>query len=728
MSLSKDEKQNIRVYTFHGVDLTIKDKEAVGCCPWCNSSDKFTVDIEKSVWRCFVCGENGNQYTFIRKLWQEGLELQNATDYSPLVESRGLSIETLKEWGVVKSITTQNFLVPGFSTDGKLTQLYRWMKVDGGKYRLLATPTLGQKIHGMNLYNLKNKNVFLCEGPWDAMKLWEVMKSHKMIKGKIIRTKTKNNLLKDTNILAVPGCQTFGKNWHEVFVNKKVYIVYDNDHPKKHPITKKLIKPPAFTGVQTVTSKLAGKAEEIGYLKWGPKGYDRNLPNGYDLRDHLEEKQSSQLENLYERLTPVPEDWLVTEAEKEAKEKQINPKHCESWSTLIDAWKQGMKWDSGLDIALSVMLASAMSTELESDPLWVKIIGPPSCGKSTLCEAMSVARKWVYPKDKMTGLVSGFKGKPGDEDFNPVTKLKNKTVAIKDADTILSSGSKDVVLSELRGLYDGALRSEYKNGMGTDFEDVHCSIVLCGTSSLREMDASELGARFLDCVIMHGVSDEHEDMVLASNFHSHMALLQGKVESNGRAGKSKLIAMEYTGGYLDYLRNNYRKLIGEIKVDDDIAELIPNVAKFVAYMRARPSKKQKDVAEREFSVRLSNQLSKLAVCLAAVMNKTTVDKEVMSRVIKVAMDTTIGHPYDICSAIYDSAEETADPKWLALMTNRSLGETRNMLRFLKDIGAVEPFSQKRGNVTTKPKWRLTKTVHGLFEQILDWKSTWDQLN
>jgi len=54
-----------------------------------------------------------------------------------------------------------------------------------------------------------------------------------------------------------------------------------------------------------------------------------------------------------------------------------------------------------------------------------------------------------------------------------------------------------------------------------------------------------------------------------------------------------------------------------------------SLGKFVSYMRARPSDRQDELAEREFAARLVSQFARLAAFLCVVMNRTSVDDEVM---------------------------------------------------------------------------------------------------
>ncbi len=718
----------LKPYTFHGLDLAAgkRSKEVLGDCPLCGAESKFSVDQETSKWRCFVCGEKGNQYTFLKELHkicteQDTEELEEA--YGVLANSRGLEIETLKAWGLTRSILTGEWLIPGYNTKGEVTQLYRYVKMRGGKFKLLATPTMHHQIHGVNLFEPKKKAVYICEGPWDAMALWEKLKTTREVKGRFVPAKSSLScLLNGANVLAVPGCSTFHDSWCDVFLKKKVYIVYDNDHPRKHPKTKKEIPPAAYSGAERVSGILSKKPAEINFLKWGAKGYDPDLPDGTDIRDYL--NAGNTLGDLFSKLVPVPEEWLVSEKQKEAKKKQIKPTECSDWKKLSRQWGKALRWGDGLDISLSVMLASVVSTDLVGDQLWVKIVGPASCGKSTLCEAVSVNRSYVLAKSTIRGFHSGFSSNGDDEEDNSlIVQAAGKTLVTKDGDTLLQSPNLGQILSEARDIYDKTSRTHYRNKMSKEYNGINMTWLLCGTSSLRSIDSSELGERFLDCVIMDGIEDDMEDEVLARvALREDQNLSSGMSSSDDDSGGhdvEMLSAMQMTGGYVGYLRENAQQLMAEVETGKENLHLITRIGKFVAFMRARPSSMQTENAEREFAARLVSQHLRLAKCLAAVLGKKRVDKEVMRRTVKVALDTARGLTLDICTLLYDDyRKEGAEVKTLCLMTNQTQDTTIKMLRFLKAIEVVEQFQKKSAGTRARKKWRLTAKLQKLFKEVV----------
>jgi len=279
--------KSLQPYEFHGVDLMWDEstENAPALCPFCgNDNRKFSVEVATGQFHCWTCGAGGNATTFLRKLWDE--YDRETVDYTPLARERGLLYpDTLMLWQVVYSWRLESWLIPGYGINGKMSQLYKYSN------RLYPTPTLGHKLHGMNLYNPNHDYVFLCEGPWDGMSLWEVLRYAEGDLEEVNVTANKqNNLLETCSVLAVPGAMVFFEQWCSLFSGKNVYLVYDNDHPRKHPRTGKTLPPAGLVGMKRTAEILSGAKEppaEIHYLCWGEGGFMSDLPNGYDIRDTL---------------------------------------------------------------------------------------------------------------------------------------------------------------------------------------------------------------------------------------------------------------------------------------------------------------------------------------------------------------------------------------------------------------------------------------------------------
>lgn len=346
---------------------------------------------------------------------------------------------------------------------------------------------------------------------------------------------------------------------------------------------------------------------------------------------------------------------------------------------------------------------------------WAGNVVSHNCGKSTIFEAMSINKTHVKALSTVRGFHSGFKDDSGTNK-SLIMELKGKTLITKDADSMVSSPNWPQIMGEARDLFDRTARSDYRNGMGMDHNAINMTWLLGGTGALRNSDMNELGARFVDCVIMDGIDEELEmdvnRRVIFRAFKNVVSRSNGTMQTQLDPAMVKM--MQLTGGYIDYIHANAEELLSKVQVDEHIADQIINMAVFVAYMRARPSLRQQETTEREFSARLVEQFARLAVCLAAVMNKTSVDDEVLRRVVRCAMDTARGRTMEIARHLYEAGDEGLEIRALSILTCQPDQEERKMIQFLRKLGAVEMWNDIERN---RKAWKLTKRLTRLYAEV-----------
>jgi len=750
----------LRPYEFHGLDLEWGERnaEATSTCPFCHSESKFSINIESSKFKCFKCAESGNATSFLSKIYRE-CEIQEGSAKS-LLKERGLRyLSTIEAWGLKWSHLQNEWIVPGFSTPKKLHQLYRYVRIKNkktGKWSrvLLPTPSTQERkreqgesshgIFGLNLWDDKKQVVYITEGVWDGMVLYESLRFLRVDEnGKLISTSNvKKSLYNEVNIISIAGVHGLSSKLARLLAGKDVTILFDNDYPKTVKVgsREKVLEPAGYRGAREVTETLVScgePPERISYLNWGEGGYTKDLPDGTDLRDVLTSDIASSslsgraraLTSVLERIEPVKDDWISTAKNSKTKpgtvEIELLP--CQKWVALINAWRKPMKWTDGLNRALAAMLASVVSTKTLGDQLWLKIIGPASCGKSTLCEAISTNKKYIVAKSTIRGFHSGFKTDgAGEEDNSLIAQLYDKTLITKDGDTLLQSPNLGQILAEARDIYDCTSRTHYRNKTSRSYEGVRMTWLLCGTSSLRSIDTSELGERFLDCVIMDGIDSDLEEDILwrvanradrSTNYEAN-----GKPESNQDPEMSK--AMQLTGGYVSYLRENAKDLLEKVVTGKQSLRKIMKFGKFVAYLRARPSMRQEENAEREFAARLVSQHVKLAKCLAVVLNKETLDKEVLAMVRAISIDTARGRTLDILREMRKERAKGLPVKSISIRINEAENSVRKLLRFMQKIGIVERVEEtthRTRGVRAVTHWRMTEEMYDLYLFVIESK-------
>lgn len=781
----------LRPFIFHGVDLDYgRGDEALGDCPFCGKESKLSVNSLTGQWRCLSCniGEQrqgkvvsgGNVRTFLQLLLD--LSPDNTQHHEQLRLDKGLLYtSSLSHWGIRLSAFTGELIVPTYKPGtGKLDQVYRYLcDYSSGKQRWMPTPrekvssthnngqpteSFGHGIFGVHLWDQDKPDVWVCEGLFDAIALWEIMRvvhiegnsaSHHHSSVTDVRlTYTANesdSLFGRTNIIAVPSVTTFDQSWCRLLAGKNVYLCYDNDHPRDRtsntdPPRTVHVYPMGIVGMRSVCQILAHSEESpesVSYLQWGTDsddtdgqggiytGFNLSLPSGWDIRDELCSWETLpirivQLVGIIERLAVIPADWISGRSfdDEESGKTRLQPLPCRSWQEVVDAFSKCMEWIEGLDRVLSIMLACISSTKTVGTKLWIKAIGPASSGKTVLCEAISVARKYVYPKSILTGFHSGFKLKGQTENLSLILKINGKTLVTKDADTIMQLPNRAKVFSEARDLFDGASRTEYRNDMGQDHECINVTWIIAGTSAIAEADESELGQRFLTSIMFDEIDEDLEDRI--SLRAAHTTNRNMSFESNGRAesfdSPEMTLSKQLTGGYVCYLRDNAQSLLDDILFPESRLRECVRLGKFTAYMRARPSKKQDEKAERELCVRLVQQMVKLAKCLAVVLNRSEVDQEVMRRVRQTALDTSRGKVLDVCSMLYRMDDSGSTSAGIAYICKYPEVDVDSVLRFLLRMKppVVEKFSETIKTATNKyrTKYRLLPRVKELYRQVM----------
>ncbi len=741
--------ETLRPYRFHGVRLDYREgvEQAEGDCPFCGREGKFSINVATGQAKCWICqtgtDKGGMNHTsFIRLLWD--MLDKGMPDHVTLANERGLLYpETLMFWGVQWSPLSRAWLVPGYGIDGKLNQLYKYGKDKAtGGMRLYPTPGLHHQIHGMGEWDPNKPYVDVCEGPWDGMAWWETLRISKLSdEGLAVTGNIASSLLSTTNVVAIPGCGSVGepfKKWLPLFAGKHVRLLFDNDHPREH--NGQQVDPAGITAVKracALFSQADTPPATVEYLRWAETDegtHDPDLKHGYDVRDRLKEgnkdvaERVRMLETLLARVRPVPSGWVPGRNGKAAPGKvTIDLLPCNQWTILVNAWKRAVKWTEGLEYGLAAILASVASVRMPGPQLWLQVISPPSTGKTMLCDAVANNRTFVKAIGNFTGLHSGWKtDADGEEDHSLMALIRDMTLMVKDADTVLRAKNRDAVLAELRDAYDTSSAVHFKNAISRAYTNHRFTVIFAGTEALLELDAAELGARFLNVIIMREIPVELETEINRRNFFN--VFRNRGVEANGKQDShddpAMLTVKRLTAGYVQHLRENAANLLGGID-ESNVEELcgkMDDLAQFVAFARARPSKKQDEVAVREMSSRLNAQLTKLAVCVAVVTNRTSVDDYVMRLVVRCALDTSRGRTLDI-ARILNTAEKDGMVLGTVsdLLGDLSEDKTRVLLKFLKRIGAVQSFKRAvvpGSSVKGPPRWRLTERFARLYREVI----------
>jgi hypothetical protein len=360
---------------------------------------------------------------------------------------------------------------------------------------------------------------------------------------------------------------------------------------------------------------------------------------------------------LLNRLIPAPQEWFEGQTQKHSPTaSKIPAVTCTSWEELIVVWKRAMTWTDSMDITLSSMLAIVASTKLQEDQVWLRVIGIAGTAKTTLCEALSANTNYTFSMSVQRGFHSGDSRGGGDSSL--FSRMDGKTTIINEGDTLLTSPTCGQTLSEMRDLWSGQTRAVYRNGVSYEYHGLKTTFIIAGTGTLRRLNKSAAGDRFLDCIIYEKESVTKERALVTNILENSLDAMM--CESNGdvssRESPEKYLAKQTTSGFIDYIRSVVSQRLLLIKstpgtIPKAFSKDCEAMGLLVAYMRTRATGGDEDKTEKELHVRLSKQLAKIALCTAVVMGKSQVDAEVMRRMAHIADDTCYGVNYEVAKCL-----------------------------------------------------------------------------
>lgn len=743
------EDSPLRAYYAHGVYLNNGSSgQAITECPFCRKEEKFYVDRETGLYQCFVCHEKGNPLEFLRKLHERCLETTTEDQYKELARERKyLNIASLMEWEFAYNDLKGEWIVPGYFSSGdnrdKLKQLYRWTdyKSKDGKNHLQATPGFPHCIYGVREFDNSKSDVYICEGPFDALPLIEILQCTKVNEDGTFEF-TGNidaSLYANVNVLAIPSTTIFPVEWMEPLLSgKRVYLLLDNDHPRNVGVNgnTRIEEGAGWKGYQSIIRKIIDngiRPSEMYFLHWG-KGYKEHsynphLKSGYDVRDllgegyknlvsdcqtkndkiELIEQRIKNLESFYTFIQPVSDKWIdptssgSDKPSKKGKEKDIGLKliHCESWNELINQWKEAIVWHDGADKTFSAMLACIASVLIPGTQVWLRVISEPSTGKSILCDALCVNQNYVSMQSNIRGFFSGMRptkkqASQGITDLGLLEEINMKAFVTKDADPILQSVDRPRIMAEARDLFDGKTNTHFRTGMGKKYPKIRTVWIMCGTPRVRDIDDNDLGGRFIDCVIIKDITTKLKSDITRSAIRNMFEMLNKRVDVNNLESfdnEDMLKSKKMTGGYIEYICKNGEKLMGEIQRQtrennyQEVEDTIDSLSGFVAKMRTRPGKKDEFITE-ELPARLGEQFMRLAGCLALVLNEEYINTRVLRRVAELAYDTSQGSVFMMTKYLYNN-QKGATQEELWKVVKRHEREFKELIRFLVRLKAFE---------------------------------------
>ena len=615
---TKEAPPGVRPFICHGVELSPQlgsKANWVGDCFNCGKEKHLFVSPKKGQGDCKVCGWEGNAITFMTQLQQLLAEETTDEELAQFGEDRGrvkigrkkyqatIPVEILKSFGVALNRVTGEWLVPCISERGTVRDLRRRMKDGNVRSTWGANLFLG----GADRVNASTRStVWICEGEWDAIALAWLLKEAGA----------------DGVVCWVPGASSFKPDWVEYFKNRDVIAVYDADDAGDRAAGK-------------LVEKMGTAPASLRFVAWPD-----SKPKGYDLRDYVVRCMSTNknpqatLAELKELVRDQPRRSVASGPVEEADE---GPPA--TFEEVVEVFKRHVLVNADFREALKVSLAVCYSNDLDADPLWLYLVGPPGIGKTLICNSLgSSPRCKIVSTVSPHALVSGWKEDGVDPSLIP--QLRGKTLVVKDFTEILSmpESIQDEIFSTLRGAYDGYVFKPFGNNVVREYKNCHFSILAGVTNAVHGSSRASLGERFVKFQMIPPINKGADDLIMAA------------ISS---VGTEKFMEEEVQTIVRRFLR---RKISKMPEVPRWFVVKLTALVQLIAQLRAQVSRdyRGEEVMYRpapELGTRLAKQLVKLGMMLAAVDDRKEVNDEDFVTIQRVAHNTASEFHLDIIGAM-----------------------------------------------------------------------------
>lgn len=664
-------------------------------CFACGKEGHLHLKGSTGQYNCKVCHTTGNLFSFLSYLSKQ-VPTKYTAYYAELCSLKEpLTAATFRRHHIFKNPLTGNWTFPILNKTGAINNAYFLSPPQrpGGNFIFRGTSTCAGSVIGLHEYKEgSTQPVWICEGHWDYLAIDQALRAiHQRQNIQLLGTSgpfptAQLPLLNDCEVVHLGDCDAGGREQQASLINRLVTRI---EKPKSFHI-----------------------------LDWPTD----EIPDGYDIRDcyydfTIESEQPEQdLHNYITTNLKQPEEY---NADPNSTTVKVDPLECRSFTDLVKRFGENLEISTDWERSLAVAMAVVFSIRMSDDFLWMHLVGPASCGKSTICDAM-MAIPTTFSIFKMTGILSGWRSASG-KDSSLVNSFDGKTVVTKDLTGLLMQPAVVTgnVFGDLREMYDGETSSNYRNEVANTYSGFRFNILTGVTGMIRGKLMADLGERFLMCNV--AAPDSNFDSQAIATGRRMLTHFSRDLSPNGSdeeepiTHKAELYRLrQYCLGFWQHLQSHFFMPT----VSDKSLDTIGQLAKLVACSRAKVNRGAGNELlyhpEIEGHGRVTGQLTKLAVALANVYGTHAVGPKVMGTVRKVALDSAQSFRLDIGQALY---RQSMTIESLNARIRPSISTIRRQLDDMSELGLVENYVHSNGSKAGRPtnRWQLSEE----FKSILN---------
>jgi hypothetical protein len=628
------QQDPVAFYKFFGVEATkqVKDNH-VANCPFanCGKANHFYFHNTSGLYNCKKCSRSGNYYTFITQFHEALKVLTTPEDYKFLETERGIPSEVFELANWHRNPNTGRWYVPYYGSN----QLLNLGAFDPNnfnpknRFRIFKAPGFDLQLY--KVFNTKqyDPEILVTEGEWDALALYAAFRAMRK---------------EAPTILGLPGATCWKESWNKSFKGKYLTFFFDKDQGGDQ-------------GIEVLRKRSIGLRYSIA--NWGSSALSKLklVKKNVELKDVRDvwtnaKTKTEVLPVLLDMAATTEEDYTEELEQEEGSEvkktfnadiESIEP--VTSYSTFQKRIKESLYTSRSILQTIDAMLATSLSVRLPGEPLWLFVVGPASCGKSTVIEAFGGNNKYFDYVSKLTAtsLVSGWRNTDGS-DASTLHKMNEKTLFIKDMTVLLGmpDGVQQQLWDLLRDAYDGYVKITWGNGKSYEATDFKFNIIAGVTPIIYKHNDASKGERFLRIDFLGNDFDEDEHMSQAW-------------ENMGQKKENKKKLSDTMLGYYKHLFETFNpENVAEVPIP--IRNKIMALAKVAARLQAEVVKDRNEGMiyrpRAAVATRLSLQFKNLAHALAHVRGEKVVSEATYAIIRKIGFDSCPGLNYEVINFIH----------------------------------------------------------------------------
>jgi hypothetical protein len=344
--------------------------------------------------------------------------------------------------------------------------------------------------------------------------------------------------------------------------------------------------------------------------------------------------------------------------------------------------------DNVIDLVLGVVAGN----HLDSDPLWLHLISPPSGGKTELLNSVFSCDETFFLSDfTAASLISGYRddGKDktteddggddqedaSDEDeYSLLPKLNGKTVVTKDFSIIHDkpSETRAQILAILRDVYDGYASRALGNSAPKGFHSRFNYLTGMTPDIEKSWSLNTLGERFLMYRI--GIENRREHARRSLNNANKTADIRGPLQAAVK----------------EFIDNVSKTMVPAF--DDKMQELILDLSELLSTCRTYVSRERNDemtfLPQAELASRVAKQLLRVGQSVALVRGKSQITMDEFAIMKRIALDSLPTNRRHMVKALWDLRGAPASIEAFEVATGLAKTTTRRVIEDLCALGAV----------------------------------------